>query len=514
MKFIGDMGRFDKFTEHAKKVLSLAQEEAQLMWPRKIGSEHILLGLLREGEDVGARILQNMGVDLARAREAVKAMVVQDEQEQPGAMRLNAEGRKVIEQAVDEARRLNHHYVGTEHILLALVGMPESAAGRVLWTLGIAVEEVRTYTVEIMSQSSRYQDSTTAQRAERSTEFMWHMRKMSDKARDRDRFDRFDEQARKILALAQEEAQRFQHNYIGTEHLLLGLVRLGDSTAGRVLNSLGVELDKVRDAVEFIIGRGDRIVLGEIGLTPRAKKVIELAVDEAHRLEHDYIGTEHLLLGLVREGQGIAAGVLESLGVKLHNVRKAVLDVVGRGLPLIMLASAYVRGEKQFEERASGVQDADDLVPEPASAEERGNAFTIRARRVLVRAREEALQSQRDVVGTDHLLLALIREQNGLAFHVLRNLGIELERIQTATHFLIAEENLREPGNADGFTDDGKKALELTIDESRLLDQTAIGTEHLLLGLIRCEGMASGILITRGLTLEKARAETRRLLGL
>jgi ATP-dependent Clp protease ATP-binding subunit ClpC len=198
----------------------------------------------------------------------------------------------------------------------------------------------------------------------------------------------------------------------------------------------------------------------------------------------------------------------------LHNVREAVLDVVGRGLPLIMLASAYVCGEKQFEERASGVQDADDLVPEPASAEERGNAFTIRARRVLVRAREEALQSQRDVVGTDHLLLALIREQSGLAFHVLRNLGIELERIQTATHFLITEENLREPGNADGFTDDGKKALELAIDESRLLGQTTIGTEHLLLGLIRCEGMASGILITRGLTLEKARAETRRLLGL
>ena len=138
-----------------------------------------------------------------------------------------------------------------------------------------------------------------------------------------DKFDKFTERARKVLTLAQEEAQRFNHNYIGTEHLLLGLVREGDGVAARVLTNLGVELPKVRTAVEFIIGRGDRMVIGEIGLTPRAKKVIELAVDEARRLNHHYIGTEHLLLGLVREGEGIAAGVLESLGVSLEKVRAA-----------------------------------------------------------------------------------------------------------------------------------------------------------------------------------------------
>jgi len=135
------------------------------------------------------------------------------------------------------------------------------------------------------------------------------------------------------LSLAQEEAQRFQHNYIGTEHLLLGLVREGEGVAAKVLSNLGVELNKVRSAVEFIIGRGDRIVLGEIGLTPRAKKVIELAVDEARRLNHHYIGTEHLLLGLVREGEGIAAGVLESLGVNLEKVRSQTIQVLSQGAP-------------------------------------------------------------------------------------------------------------------------------------------------------------------------------------
>jgi ATP-dependent Clp protease ATP-binding subunit ClpC len=148
---------------------------------------------------------------------------------------------------------------------------------------------------------------------------------------DRDRFDKFTERARKVLSLAQEEAQRFKHNYIGTEHLLLGLVREGEGVAAKVLQKLGVDLQTVRNAVEFIIGRGDRIVLGEIGLTPRAKKVIELAIDEARRMNHHYIGTEHLLLGLIREGEGVAAGVLESLGVKLDQARKETLAMLGGG---------------------------------------------------------------------------------------------------------------------------------------------------------------------------------------
>ncbi|MCI0769519.1 MAG: ATP-dependent Clp protease ATP-binding subunit [Chloroflexi bacterium] len=135
------------------------------------------------------------------------------------------------------------------------------------------------------------------------------------------RFEKFSERARRVLSLAQEEAQRFNHNYIGTEHILLGLVRETEGVAARVLSNLGVELSKVRSAVEFIIGRGEKSIPGEIGLTPRAKKVIELAVDEARRLNHSYIGTEHLLIGLLREGEGVAAGVLESLSVTLEKIR-------------------------------------------------------------------------------------------------------------------------------------------------------------------------------------------------
>jgi ATP-dependent Clp protease ATP-binding subunit ClpC len=145
---------------------------------------------------------------------------------------------------------------------------------------------------------------------------------------ERSRFAKFTNGANKTLSLAHEEAQRFHHDAIDTEHLLLGLIREGEGVAAHVLNSLGVELNTVRDAVEAMIGSGDRLVRGQIGLTPRAKHVIELAVDEARRLNHHAIGTEHLLFGLVHEGDGLAVDVLESLGVRLERVRTETMNML------------------------------------------------------------------------------------------------------------------------------------------------------------------------------------------
>jgi len=147
------------------------------------------------------------------------------------------------------------------------------------------------------------------------------------------RFEKFSQHARLVLSLAQEEGHRFNQNYIGTEHILLGLVRDTEGVAARVLSSLLVDLTKVRSGVESIIVRGDQPAQGEIGLTPRVKKVVDLAVDEARRMNHTYIGTEHLLIGLLREGEGVAAGVLESLGVTLDQVLAGtVLDLNGNQL--------------------------------------------------------------------------------------------------------------------------------------------------------------------------------------
>ncbi len=143
-----------------------------------------------------------------------------------------------------------------------------------------------------------------------------------------DRFEKYNESARKVLTRAQEEAQRHNQRFIGTEHILLGLTRDDTSMAAQILTDMGVPLLKIRSAVEFIIGRGDRAVMGEIGLTPRARTVIELTFDQARLMNCDYIGPEHLLLGLVAEGEGIAAGVLKSLNVELEETRQRVKQTI------------------------------------------------------------------------------------------------------------------------------------------------------------------------------------------
>src|SRR6185503_19954998 len=143
-------------------------------------------------------------------------------------------------------------------------------------------------------------------------------------------FDRFTERARKVMSLARQEAQRFNHDYIGTEHILLGLVQEGSGVAAQVLRNLEVEPRKIRIEVEKIVKNGTNMVtMGQLPFTPRAKKVLELALEEAQNLGHNYIGTEHLLLGLIRENEGITAQVLLNLGTKLEEVREEVLELLG-----------------------------------------------------------------------------------------------------------------------------------------------------------------------------------------
>src|SRR5512137_1457596 len=147
--------------------------------------------------------------------------------------------------------------------------------------------------------------------------------------------NRFTDRVQRVIIIAQEEAKRLNHDYVGTEHILLGLVALGEGMAAKVLYNLGIDLKKVRAEIEKLVGTGDNIMLlGEIPFTPRAKKVLELAVEEAQNLNHTYVGTEHLLLGLLREEEGIAARVLENIGVKLNDVREEVLNLMSESTDL------------------------------------------------------------------------------------------------------------------------------------------------------------------------------------
>ena len=145
-------------------------------------------------------------------------------------------------------------------------------------------------------------------------------------------FERFTDRARRVVVLAQEEARMLSHNYIGTEHILLGLIHEGEGVAAKALESLDISLEAVRAQVEEIIGQGQQAPSGHIPFTPRAKKVLELSLREALQLGHSYIGTEHILLGLIREGEGVAAQVLQKLGADLNRVRQQVIQLLS-GLP-------------------------------------------------------------------------------------------------------------------------------------------------------------------------------------
>src|SRR6266446_2768704 len=148
-------------------------------------------------------------------------------------------------------------------------------------------------------------------------------------------YERFTDRARKVMQLANQEAQRFNHEYIGTEHVLLGLVKEGSGVAANVLKNLDIDLRKIRLEVEKIVQHGpggEQVVMGRLPHTPRAKKVIEYSVEEARNLSHNYVGTEHLLLGLLREQEGVAAQVLMNLGLKLEDVREEVLNLLGHNM--------------------------------------------------------------------------------------------------------------------------------------------------------------------------------------
>ena len=315
-------------------------------------------------------------------------------------------------------------------------------------------------------------------------------------------FDDFDESGKRVMAIAQDEAIRLNHNYIGTEHLLAAVVRVdSDGPAGRALVRLGVSLDKVRTALEFIIGKGDAAVApSEITLSPRSRKVLEIARDEARRLGRPKVGAAEILLGLVREGEGIAAGILESLGLTLETVHQAVVSEIGTGL------RSPAPGTPPPQPRPSP-----EPVPQPLHEERRGtyrgpfDRFDDRAKRVLALAQDEAIRFNHNYIGPEHLLLGLVREGEGVAGRVLNRLGIDLSNVRHEVESAIGRGESASPSEIT-LIPRAKKVIELAIDEARRLGHSHVGTEHLLLGLVRDDtSMACEILRSQGVPLEKIR---------
>ncbi len=250
-------------------------------------------------------------------------------------------------------------------------------------------------------------------------------------------FERFTDRARRVMGLANQEAMRFNHESIGTEHILLGLVKEGSGVAANVLCNLGVDLGRVSLEVQKKHPCGhDMVTVGRLPFEPSAKKVIELAFEEGRQIGHNYVGTEHLLLGILREGNGVAAQILVEQGLALSQVREEVMKLLGQSAEQEDSRIELAPGEKSRPEapvRKTELADVQKLLlgiersqQGRETAGERKLALTARVRKVMELAFQEARTLGHDYVDTEHVLLALLREGEVIPAQVL------LEKGQTA----------------------------------------------------------------------------------
>jgi ATP-dependent Clp protease ATP-binding subunit ClpA len=225
-------------------------------------------------------------------------------------------------------------------------------------------------------------------------------------------FERFTDRARRVVVTAQEEARGLQHNYIGTEHILLGLLTVQRSVASKVLDNFGMTHDAVREEVIARVGTGTVTMPGHIPFTPRAKKILELALREALQLQHNYIGTEHILLGLVREGDGVGAQIIKAHGADLDALRAAVIEL----LPATQ-AGASQRLLRRLGAAAGEPGDVDDLPATPAAEASVTEAVRLAGPKP---------------VGSHHLLLAALDDPDSAAARTLVSLGVDLDQAREA----------------------------------------------------------------------------------
>jgi ATP-dependent Clp protease ATP-binding subunit ClpA len=299
-------------------------------------------------------------------------------------------------------------------------------------------------------------------------------------------YETFTDRARKVMRLAHQEAQILSHDYIGTEHILLGLIKEGSGVAANVLKHLGFNLLEVRLEVSRVVECDtDEARTGKLPRTPLALKVTEDAIEEARNLKHNYVGTEHLLLGLLRQQEGAAAEVLLNLGHRLGDIRQVVLTVLGHHTP-----PPKMQGSHMYER------------------------FTDRARKVMQLANQEAQRLNHEYIGTEHILLGLVKEGDGVAANILKNLDADLRKIRLEVEKIAqAGPDWVHPGKLPQ-TPHAKRVIEYSIEEARKLEHKYVGTEHLLLGLLReKEGVAAQVLVNMGLRLEDVREEVLELLG-
>jgi ATP-dependent Clp protease ATP-binding subunit ClpA len=294
---------FERFTERARQVVVLAQDEARALRHAHIGTEHLLLALMREEPGVAARVLHEAGLHVDAVRARVREVVGEGDVPSPGQLPFTAGAKAALEAGLRESLDVGHNFIGTEHILLGILRNPEPGVAAVLAAEGADLPEL----------VARVEGALPG-------------RSIVEIAPDIMGFERLTEFARGAIVFAQDEARALSHNSVGTEHILLGLLREEQGGAAQVLTALGVRLEAARDQVRRTVGVGEAPVVGGIPFTPHARRILSLAREEATALNHWSVGTEHVLLGLVGKHGGMVTEILAQLRTDPARIRGEVHD--------------------------------------------------------------------------------------------------------------------------------------------------------------------------------------------
>ncbi|MDQ3706655.1 MAG: hypothetical protein M3437_15825 [Chloroflexota bacterium] len=317
----------------------MAQEEARRLNHNYVGVEHVFLALL--GLNATRSILNRLGLELVRTRDAVEAMAGKGEQEVTGEIDFTPQTRQAVQLAADLSRKLGRAEIGSELLLLGILRLGQSPVTDLLSRFGVHPDTVRAEVLESLlvppGAGARISGGGAGE-GEIHVHFSygddvrtWDIDQPAGFARSDSALSHFSHFARgawDVLRLATAEAQRLQHSYVGTEHLLLALLLDEEGVLPHVLRELDLSVDQLRAAVEEVMGKGDAVAADGITLTPGATHALTLAVDEAGRLNHKAVGPEHILLGLLREGEDMAASALTRLGVSVEMVRARVLEII------------------------------------------------------------------------------------------------------------------------------------------------------------------------------------------
>ena len=313
------MGQFDTFTQPARAAVLFARDEALRLQHDYIGTEHLLLGLLHDPDELAARALNSLGVELVNARLTVEQTIGRGPGPVLGQIDVTSDLRQVLTTALSESKSFDHHYVGTEHVLLGLVQDPGQGARRVLDALGLFSADIRSVIADLrLRPGSSSENGKPGAVVEPET----------------DPFDRLSPLGLSALQHARAEAADLGHDHVGVIHLLIGLATEERGVACRILHDIGVVPERLRETVAFVLGPASPGSAEAGDPTPRLRSVLNLAANEASRLGHAEIGTGHLLLGLAHAGNHIAAGICETLGVRLVGVIPLLERTEGQGAAL------------------------------------------------------------------------------------------------------------------------------------------------------------------------------------